>query len=39
MKIKRDGFKIILKKSFLTLELQKKNMKNLKKEMMILCRN
>ena len=39
MKIKRDGLKIILKKSFLTLELQKKNMKNLKKEMMILCRN
>ena len=24
MKIKRDGLKIILKKSFLTLELQKK---------------
>ena len=35
MKIKRDAFKIILKKSFFALELRKK----LKKEMAILCRN
>ena len=35
MNIKRDALKIIVKKSFFALELQKK----LKKEMAILCRN